>query len=311
MKTKQIISALIISTAFLACNNAKYDSNEKAYAHETVDSVLINKEKSVDNGSSSAAVENQNNKSRKFIRTADIKFKVKDVVQSTYQIEDVVKTNGGFVTYTNLNSDVNEVSHTAISSDSTLEATTFTVNNSITLRVPNFKLDTTLKEIAKTVDFLDSRLIKADDVALQLLANDLTQKRTSKSGSRLANSIDKKGNKLKDVVSAEDEVLNKETVTDESKIANLDIQDKIAYSTVTLYIYQKPTIKSSIIANKPNIEAYEPGFISQLKESFLFGGDILAQFIVFLTKLWALALFGVLAYIGYRKYGFKLKKAIS
>jgi Domain of unknown function (DUF4349) len=129
--------------------------------------------------SSSAAIENYKDPERKFVRTADIKFKVKSVVNTTTDIENICTAQGGFVIYTNLASNIDDHTETPISADSILETTHYTVTNTMTLRVPNTKLDSTLKDIAKSIDYLDYRIIKADDVSLQILANDFTQKRTT------------------------------------------------------------------------------------------------------------------------------------
>jgi hypothetical protein len=59
--------------------------------------------------SSSAAVENNKDTTRKFIRTAELKFKVKSVVEATNDIERIIGSYGGFVTYTELKSSVNHV----------------------------------------------------------------------------------------------------------------------------------------------------------------------------------------------------------
>ena len=106
--------------------------------------------------SSSAAVVDKNS-TRKFIRTADVKFKVKNVAKSTYAIEDATSKFGGFVTYTNLQSTINEEDKTKVSQDSTLVTTKYKVENNITIRVPNTKLDTVIKTIAKQIHFLDYR----------------------------------------------------------------------------------------------------------------------------------------------------------
>jgi hypothetical protein len=155
--------------------------------------------------SSSAAVEKQKS-TRKFLRTADIKFKVKQVAKATYAIENSVSQHGGFVTYTNLQSHIVSKDQTKVSQDSTLETTRYTVDNAMVLRVPNTRLDTVLKALAKEVDFLDSRLIKADDVQLQLLANQWTQKRSDKHEARLGKAIDTKGSKLRDISKAEEQL---------------------------------------------------------------------------------------------------------
>lgn len=143
--------------------------------------------------SSSAAVENTKDSSRKFIRTADLKFRVEDVKNATYKIEDLIAKYDGFVSYTNLLSNVDNRSVIPISADSSLETIYYTVENNMTLRVPNIKLDSTLKDIAKQIDYLDYRVIKANDISLLLFSNKLTQKRLKKHSDRLSEAIDNKG----------------------------------------------------------------------------------------------------------------------
>jgi hypothetical protein len=257
--------------------------------------------------SSSAAVQNDKDTTRRFIRTADLKFKVKSVIQSTYDIENITNRNGGFVTYTNLTSIINNVTKIAVSNDSSLETTYYTVSNSITLRIPTTKLDTTLKEIANNIDYLDYRIIKAEDVALQILSNNLIQKRSLKNEQRLIKAIDNNGKKLNDLVAAEEILLNKQQQADNAKISNLSLTDQINFSTINLTIYQRQTINRELIFNDKTIDSYEPGFRSRLLDALNFGWHMLETFIVFLTKLWALLLFTILIYFIYKKVGHKLK----
>lgn len=255
--------------------------------------------------SSSAAVENNKDTTHRFIRTADLKFKVKSVIKATYAIEELTNRLGGFVTYTNLNSNIDNVSTTAVSADSSLETTHYTVSNSITIRVPNTKLDTTLKEISKNIDYLDYRIIKADDVALQILSNNLTQKRSAKNEQRLTKAIDNRGKKLNETANAEELLLRKQEQADDAKVANLSLTDQINFSTINLNIYQRQTIKRELIPNDKNIDAYEPGFGSKVLEALKFGWNILEAFILFLVQLWGLFVFGIIAWVVYRKFGRK------
>ncbi len=252
--------------------------------------------------SSSAAVEKNNDPERKFIRTADVKFKVKSVVNATTDIENICTAQGGFVIYTNLASNIDDHTETPISADSTLETTHYTVINTMTLRVPNTKLDTTLKDIAKSIDYLDYRIIKADDVSLQILANDYTQKRATNNYSRISNDIEKNRKKLSETTNAEEMVLSKQEQADNAKIANLSLNDQIKYSTVNLFIYQRQGIKRNITFNENNIDKYEISFGRKLIESFKYGWNLLEILFVFVSKLWGLALFAVLAYFGIKWY---------
>lgn len=255
--------------------------------------------------SSSAAVEKQKS-TRKFLRTADIKFKVKQVAKATYAIENSVSQHGGFVTYTNLQSHIVSKDQTKVSQDSTLETTRYTVDNAMVLRVPNTRLDTVLKALAKEVDFLDSRLIKADDVQLQLLANQWTQKRSDKHEARLEKAIDTKGSKLRDISKAEEQLRDKQTQNDEAKRSNLALNDQINFSTVTLYLYQRETVKLELVANERSTNAYRPNIGLQLWDSFKTGWYLLENILAFITQLWPFLLLGALGVLGYHNY-FKKK----
>ena len=298
MRTPKIILGLGLLILTFSCGRPGREEAEKGAVADSISNAFI---------SSSAAVENGKDSTRRFIRTAELKFKVKSVIKSTYDIEDITNRQGGFVTYTNLTSDINNVTNIAVSADSTLETTYYTVTNSIKIRVPNTKLDTTLKEISGNIDYLDYRIIKAEDVALQILSNNLIQKRSAKNQERLANAIDKKGKKLNETTNAEELLLDKQEQSDNAKISNLSLTDQIRFSTINISIYQRQTFKRELILNDKNVDAYDPSFGSKVLESLKFGWDILETFLVFLTRLWGLFLFAILVYIIYKKYGHKLK----
>ncbi|MCL1937113.1 MAG: DUF4349 domain-containing protein [Candidatus Azobacteroides sp.] len=305
MKSKKFFTLILVGIAFGSCSKS---SGPRPEASE----VMMAEEKAAaspsDYVSSSAAVENPQDTTHQFIRTANLKFKVKDVVQSTYDIEDITNKQGGFVTYTNLTSEVDRVNTVNISADSSLISTYYTVVNSLTLRVPNIRLDTALKEIARNIDFLDYRIIQAQDVALQILANSLSQKRLAKNEERLANAIDRQGRRLNETASAEELLLNKQEQADNAKIANLALSDQISFSTVSLSIYQKQSVKRELVFNEKNSTAYQPSWGRQFLESLRWGWNLLADLVIFITKFWAFIVLGVVAYLAYRKYGHKIRK---
>ncbi|WP_333875802.1 DUF4349 domain-containing protein [Flavobacterium sp.] len=239
---------------------------------------------------------------RKFVRTANLKCKVKNVITSTYNIENVVRKNGGFITFSDLKSTVNEREETQISHDSILETTKYSIDNTITLRVPNTQLDTVLTSLAKEIDFLDSRQIKADDVALQLLAHKLAQKRLTKSQQRLEKGIDNKGKKINDIAEAEEKALQKKAESDNQLLTHLGLEDQVNFSTVTLYLYQRETVKKELVYNDQNSYAYRPHIGWQIWGSLKTGWFMLEHIIAFVVQLWALGLLALLGYFGYRKW---------
>jgi len=295
MKTiaKLGLTTLVIIALLFSCKKADYASSEETADYKTsADSTPV---------SSSAAVEKKDSK-QKFIRTADIKFKVKNVVKSTYAIENATQKFGGFVTYTNLQSNIHDQIKTKISQDSTLETTKYTVENNITIRVPNTQLDTIIKTIAKQIDFLDFRVIKADDVSLKLLSNQLSQKRSTNTEKRVEKAIDEKDKKINDIMEAENTLANRKEANDNRTIDNLSLQDQINFSTVTLQLYQNETIRQEIMPSEKNSDAYKPNLGIQVLDSLKNGWYILESIFVFIINLWPFILIGFGGFFLYKKY---------
>jgi hypothetical protein len=308
----------VLSTVILvACGQAQHNNNDLVSAptkdNSSVAGAVNESEVMSDdandetsklkkNISSSAAVENKKDTTHKFVRTANLKFKVKSVINSTYDIENTAVKHGGFVTYTKLESTINNTTETAISADSTLETTFFTVVNTIIIRVPNTKLDTTLKDIAKNIDYLDYRIIEAEDVALQLLSNNLTQRRVARSEQRLTTAIDNRGKKLQETTDAEELLINKQEQSDNARVDNLSIKDKINFSTITLELYQRQTIKRDLVSNFKNVTAYEQGFFKSFIAAIKSGWDMILAVLLFFTQIWGLLLFAALMFWGIQRF---------
>ena len=287
------LTSLVLIILFFSCKKFDPATSENLEDQQTTtDSTAV---------SSSAAVEKKDGK-QKFIRTADIKFKVKNVVKSTYAIENTTQKFGGFVTYTSLQSTISDQVKTKISQDSTLETTKYTVQNDITIRVPNTQLDTVIKIIAKQIDFLDFRLIRADDVSLKLLSNQLSQKRNTVTQKRVEKAIDAKGKKINDVMEAENALANQKEANDNSIIEKLSLEDQINFSTITLQLYQNETIKQEIIASEKDSDAYKPNLGIQIIDSLKNGWYILETIFVFLINLWPFLLIGFGGFFLYKKY---------
>lgn len=245
---------------------------------------------------------------RKLVRTADIKFKVKDVAQSTYAIENAVNRFGGLIVNNNLQSRIGSQTRTKISRDSILETTRFTVGNNLTLRIPNSALDTVVKAIAKEVDYLDYRVLKADDVALKMLSNQLTQQRNDKHNDRLSKSIDE-GKKRNQIAIAEEHLLGKDEQSDQAAIENLSLQDQVNYSTVTLALYQSETMKHEMVAIEKTAGDYG-NFGLEILDGLKTGWYILERIIAFVVQLWSVILMGGIAVFFFRRYLNKKKPAI-
>lgn len=292
MKLQKLFYVVLLSASIFSCSqnrNQEEAMSESAEA-SSQDAKMV---------SSSAAVVDKNS-NRKFVRTADLRFKVKNVAQSTYSIENTVSKFGGFVTSTELKSNIVDVSTAKKSSDSIVETTRFIVENNMVIRVPNTLLDSTLKTIAKQIDYLDYRIIKADDVSLALLANDLSQRRNQQNQARVEEAIQNRGKKLGETVDAEDRVYDSQTQADEARISNLSLKDQVNFSTVSLSLYQKEAIKRETLANSKSDE-FRTNIGVRLIDGLKTGWHILEEIIVFIVHLWAFILIGFLGWFIYKK----------
>lgn len=296
-KTRSLIVALALaSVVIVSCKQ----SEEKVTASELASAAEEQQT------TSTAAVEKKND-TRKFIRTADLKFKAKDVAKTTYAIESITSKYGGFVAYTNLQSNTNHEETNKLNSDSSVVVRHFTVENQMVLRVPNTKLDSTLRAITPLIGHLDSRLIKADDVSLKLLSNRMAQNRVAENTKRLENAIDGKGKKLNDIANAENLVDEKKAASDLSKLGNLSLKDQINFSTVNIAMYQNESVSHEMIVN-PDNGKYIQGFGSRMLDSLQTGMSILTTLLVFFTNLWPIFAIAILGYFTYKKYKLSPKK---
>ena len=323
MKTqRKMMSAMALVLLFAACSQARR-SNENNVQEKAVAVRMStpppagfasiagrSEEKKTEDSaagtylSSSAAVERGKDTSRRFVRTADLHFRVNNVIKATYTIEDITNRFGGIVTYTHLQSSEDNTTLIPVSADSSLETTYFTITNTITLRVPSAKLDTTLKCIAPLVDFLNYRTIKANNVSFDIFGNLLEQERIARHNARLSKEVDNtKTHKLSDVTDAENDMLAKEAESDNVKVDIFKREDSIKYSVVTMFIYQRQSFRRVLIPNDKNITAYEPGFGHKFVAAIKYGWIALLDIILGLTQVWAiLLLIGLAIYIAYHRW---------
>ena len=223
---------------------------------------------------------------RKFVRTADIKFRVNDVKQSTEQIEDITRAMGGFVTMTDMKNTIDQTERFRSSKDSVSERKYCTTTNDITIRIPSENMDTTLKQISSCMDFLDHRLIKAEDVSIQMVENELAQQRNH----QYTELIDQKvvSNIANENMEVQNDYYAKATQTDAAVVSNLNLADQVNYSTIRLSVYQKQAIVTDIYPYHAAVKDFEPNFFVKAWESISTGWKAILVVLLLLFKIWPL-----------------------
>jgi hypothetical protein len=273
----------------------KSDKKTEVMDEQTVASDSISFQSS--DMSSGAAVVNHYDTLRKFIRTADLNFKVKNVYNATHRIEDLTKSFGGFVTESALNNEIRSTDTKEISNDSSVVISEYVITSALTLRVPQNNLDTFLRSLTPLVEFINKRIVTANDIHIDLLKTQLDQLRNQ-------NFVDETSQIKTKSTNTRLAALQVQADADAAKIDRLIMLDKIEYSTVNIAIYQDSQIRYDMIANR-DTKRFDPSFGTRLMESLEIGFIIIEELFLLAIKLWGLVVtgFGIyfLAMFIYRK----------
>lgn len=247
--------------------------------------------------SSAAARFNLADTTKKLIRSAALSFRVKSVSEATQSIENIVLKHGGFILKSNLSTQVLYQRSDAISRDSALETTRYSLQNDLSLRVPAQFLDTTLRLIGRYATFWNYRNISAVEVELKLLEEALERIRQGKYASQLDRQAGEAGS-LGDKNEAATLALGSRAAADRSRLETLQTEDKIRYSTIDLHLYSAPQIQKAVIANT-RIEARRQAFLPRLGAALFEGWIMVERILLAVLQYWSLVLLGVaLLWIG-------------
>lgn len=236
---------------------------------------------------------------KKFIKTAETRFLVGNVRMASDKIEDLASKYAGYVTYSDLRNQESDYSRIEISRDSLVISRKIVVENNMVLRIPNERLDSLIREMNKLILFLDYRIVKMDDISFTILANQKATERLQNTELRQQKHIDNKQSKLKEAVSAEENVLSRQIQADNLQIENLALADQIKYCTLTIYIYQKPVYYSETQV-LPNTDNLRPNLFCRILNAIVDGWVVFEYFIVFLFQIWWLYLIAICIFLGYK-----------
>jgi cbb3-type cytochrome oxidase subunit 3 len=250
--------------------------------------------------SAAARAEKMGNK--RFVRAANFEFKVKDVVKSTYQLENITVESDGYVEKSEIRSDNLREYTYAVSPDSVQNITVYKLSASLRLRVPANKLDSALKMIAPLVDKMNYRIVKADDVSIAELEKKLDRARAQQSDSRISQAMQERRGNINDAVEAERARADAKERADRAYLDNLKLNDRIAYSLIEVNIYQDEISKTDTRASEKIIEEFKPGFGSELVDALANGWEIMKAIILFFVNIWFLLVIIVAIYFVYRYF---------
>lgn len=238
---------------------------------------------------------------RTIARTADLRFRSRQILHTTLEIENIVRRNGGFFLQNNLTNEVLEKESWPINSDSCRETTRVQAQNHLVFRVPVAQLDTTLRALGRFVDFLDYRRVMGEDFWLRNLETELTRLRQENHTERLEE-IPEKGKSLRAIAELNEQILRSETASDAAKIEALRIKDAVQLSTVTIDLYAYEMVLQNTVANTAIADRPHLPFGQRLAAALLSGWSLLESLLMGIISIWSLLLLGALAWFFIKKY---------
>jgi hypothetical protein len=280
---RNIIAIAIVLTIF-GCqkSNEKYASSEVIVANE---------------------LRAPTDSTAKIIKTADMRFRVKDVQNTKEQLSKTIKAEGGTVAEFSIESSIQETDKVKQSTDSLKEITSYRMQGYLVAKVPSEKLDEFTNTIAKMAVFVDHQSMKMDDQSIAYLANKLKAQNRVDAIEKINKVASKKSANVESSLYIKDDYVDR-------KIENLQIDSRVKFSTITLNFYQDNTVKTMIVAND-NLYDYRPAFINRLWLGIVNGWTIFKEIIIAISNLWMLILVGVAIFFTIKYFVRKNKLAMD
>ncbi len=252
--------------------------------------------------SSAAALSMKEDSLHRFVKTANLRFRTKEVIETSLAVEQLFVERSGYIEHSNITSEEKEVNTAPIDDHSEWKITRYTTVSTITARIPADRLNDVLKALHPYVDYLDHRTVEARNIGFDSYLKKLVQERISAHAERFLKA--KSPNEKEGL----DQLLEREMQSDREKVQDMKLDDQVAYSTVTLSIYGNDKVSKQKVPVF-STEGYEPGFGSRLLDKLETGWKLILGFVLALVSIWPVLVAGGIAWFWWknRKANSKLK----
>lgn len=240
---------------------------------------------------------------RRFVVTASARFKVADVYQSALAIEDAAAAEGGFVLRNAISAEPGAIRTQPLGNGRLLRLTEFTRTGEVVVRLPVARTQAFLRGIVARMEFMDEREVTAVDVQFDELRQRLASARAADAQDRIGQAARQPG-KLGEKVEAEDVRYQRAGDRDEAQLRRRELEDRIAFSTVTLDLYQASQLRKETVLDPGAAMRIEgPGFRQRLATSMQAGWQGLLSLLLGLAALWPLwSLLGLALGLWWRRH---------
>lgn len=278
---KNTIATLVLLAGLASCKEG-VKSEEFAAADATVTEAVPeakafmapDADKNVQPGNAIAAYPSQ-----KIIRNADLRFETGDMDATTKTIQDAVKKYGA------------QLQHDTEGKDD------YSINRTLTVRIPAQKFDAFINDISKGVAYFERKEISSQDVTEQYVDTEARIKAKKVLEARYLELISK-AKKVSEILEIERELssIREEIEAKEGQLRYM--QNRVALSTINIEFFKRTEAGASTTVS------YGDKIGNALKSGF----NLLSSLFLGVLYIWPLILIFVIAFILFRK---KFRKKIQ
>ncbi|WP_299457543.1 DUF4349 domain-containing protein [uncultured Microscilla sp.] len=219
-------------------------------------------------------------KNQKIIKTADVRFQVKNLAKSIAKMQAMIRKHEGYVSSAKQDRQYNRL------------------QSKIVVRVESDKFEDLLDEMVREAVFLDYKNVKAEDVTEEFV--DIQSRlKTKRAVEKRYLEILEKAKSIEEILKVENQlrVIREEIEAKEGRLKFL--VDQINYSTISMEVYQRTEAA----------EVPSDGFFTKMGRGFVAGWKGILGFIIGLTYAWpTLLVLGVGGFFGVRYLRRRLTK---
>lgn len=276
---KITVSLVCILTVF-ACNQGDYKENLALEDTGVTTSFEVIEEESAKATIKTDAVLAKTPLDLKIIKSANARYKVKNVKVATEQIKGITLQYDAYV------------------SDLRFQNNLYQIENRFTIKVPQQYFDVLLDSISSVVEFVEFENIATQDVTEEYIDLQSRLKTKLEVKERYEEVLRKNAKTVEDILATEDKlrIIQEEIEAAQGRLKYLS--SKVAYSTIQIDLYET-------VNYKEEPEHYSRTFISKTKDGFAFGWNIIETVVLGMIHIWPLLLVGIIAVVFVRA---RLKK---
>ena len=223
-----------------------------------------------------------NTGSRKILRTADMQYRVANVINATMQAEKLVTAAHGMVVKSQIQNSITSVKNMPYTSDSLKRTQVYTPTAQLVLKVPAEYADTLMQQLGAMAQFTESRTISQQDLTYAYLSNALKNEKAEQQQPA-------KGKEASVLASTPEAIAQKdardEAVVDR-RVQNLQLLDEADYATITVAFVQPEMVDVQTVIN-PEYATRTP-FGTELQVAGGKGLNLLRGLVLFAFQLWPL-----------------------